>query len=81
MSVWIISLKGGSESLLIKIMGREAFFVPYTLGKTVAFSMLKEPIGYLLWVIFCDFFFLTFFLYVGKIMSYKKAVRNARYAK
>jgi hypothetical protein len=56
----------------IKIMGREAFFVPYTLGKTVAFPMLKEPIGYLLWVIFCDFFFLTFFLYVGKIMSYKK---------
>jgi hypothetical protein len=57
MSVGIISLKCGSEPLLIKIMGREAFFVPYTLGKTVAFSILKEPIRYLLWVIFCDFFF------------------------
>jgi len=36
----------------IKIMDREALLVPYILGKTVAFSMFRESIGYLLWVIF-----------------------------
>lgn len=51
----------------IKIMDREALLVPYALGRTVAFLIFREPIGYLLWVIFCDFFFfLTFSQYVGK---------------
>jgi hypothetical protein len=40
----------------IKIMDREALLVPYTLRRIVAFPMLKEPIRYLLWVVFCDFF-------------------------
>jgi hypothetical protein len=50
-------------------MDRKALLVPYTFGGTVAFSMLREPIGYLLWVVLCDFF-LTFFLYVEKGMGY-----------
>jgi hypothetical protein len=36
----------------IKIMDMKIFVVPYTLGRTIAFPMLREPIGYLLWVIF-----------------------------
>jgi hypothetical protein len=40
----------------IKIIDREAILVPYTLGRTIAFSMLREPIEYLLCVVFCDFF-------------------------
>jgi hypothetical protein len=31
----------------IKIIDREAILVPYTLGRTIAFSMLREPMGYL----------------------------------
>jgi hypothetical protein len=42
---------------------------------TIAVSMLKKPIGCLLWVFFI--IFLTFSLYVGKEMSYRKAVENA----
>jgi hypothetical protein len=45
--------------------------VPYTLGRTVAFPIFKELIGYLLWVIF-----LTFFLYIRKKSDYKEAVEN-----
>jgi hypothetical protein len=61
----------------IKIMDMEAFLVPYILGRTVAFTMLREPIGYLLWVFFVIFFFYIFFLYVGKGMCYREAVGNA----
>jgi hypothetical protein len=57
-------------------MDREALLIPYTLGRTVAFSMLKKPIGHLLWVLFCDFFF-TFFIYVEKGRGYMEAVENA----
>jgi len=45
----------------IKIMDREALLVPYTLRRIVAFSMLREPVGNRLHVIFCIFVFLTFF--------------------
>jgi hypothetical protein len=46
----------------IKIIDREAFLISYTLGKTVAFLMFKKPIGYLLWVVFCEFFFDIFLI-------------------
>jgi hypothetical protein len=60
----------------IKIMDREALLVSYALGRTVAFLMLREPIGHLLWVVFCDFFF-TFSQYVGKGRGYREAVVTA----
>jgi len=59
----------------IRIMDMEALLVPYTLGRTLAFPMLREPIGYLLCVIFCIFF--TFSLYVGKGRGYREAVVTA----
>jgi hypothetical protein len=46
-------MKEEKKIFCIKIMDREALLVP---GKTVAFSMLREPIEYLVWVVFCDFF-------------------------
>jgi len=49
----------------IKIMDMKIFVVPYTLGRTIAFSIRKESIGYLLWVVFCIFFF--FFLHFSDI--------------
>jgi hypothetical protein len=54
----------------------EVFLVSYTFGKIIAFLMLRKPIGYLLWVVFCDYF-LKFFIYVGKRMDYKKVIGNA----
>jgi hypothetical protein len=44
------------EIFCIKIINMEALLVPYTLTRTVAFSMLREPIGCLLLVIFFDIF-------------------------
>jgi hypothetical protein len=70
-------MREGRKIFCIKIMGRKALLVLCTLGRTVAFPMLREPIGYLLWVIFCDFFFFTFFLYVGKGRGYREVVGNA----
>jgi hypothetical protein len=46
----------------IKIMDKESLLVLYTLGRTVAFSMLTESIGYLLWVVFCGFFDIFFYM-------------------
>jgi hypothetical protein len=54
---------------------REALLVPYTLGRTLKFPMLRELIGYLLWVVFCDFF--DIFLFVGKGSGYREIVGNA----
>jgi hypothetical protein len=39
--------------------------------------MFRESIEYLLWVVFCDFFF-TFSIYVGKGRGYREAAVNAR---
>lgn len=47
------------EIFCIKIIDREAFLVPHTLGRILAFPMLKKMIEYL--GVFCNFF-LTFFL-------------------
>jgi hypothetical protein len=44
--------------LCIKIIDREAFLVPNTLGRIIAFPMLKKLIEYL--GVFCNFL-LTFF--------------------
>jgi hypothetical protein len=41
----------------IKIIDIEALSVLYTLGRTVAFSMFGELIGYMMWVFFMIFFF------------------------
>jgi len=41
----------------IKIMDKESLLVLYTLGRTVAFSMFGELIGYMMWVFFMIFFF------------------------
>jgi hypothetical protein len=40
--------KKEERNVCIKIMGREALLVPYTLSRTVAFIMLRESIEYLL---------------------------------
>jgi hypothetical protein len=45
------------EIICIKIVHGESHLVPYTLSRTVAFPMFREPIGYLLWVVFVIFFF------------------------
>ena len=63
------------EIICIKIVHGESLLVPYTLGRTVAFPMFREPIGYLLWVVFM--IFLTFSLYVEKGRDYRGAVGNA----
>jgi len=49
------------KTFCIKIIDKKTLLVPYTLGRSVAFSMLKKPIGYLLWIVFCDFFFFCIF--------------------
>jgi hypothetical protein len=41
---------------MIKIKHWEATVQPNALDCTVAFSGFRKHIGYLLWVIFCDFF-------------------------
>jgi hypothetical protein len=64
------------EIICIKIVHGESRLVPYTLSRTVAFPMFREPIGYLLWVVFV-IFFLTFFLYVEKGQDYRGAAGNA----
>jgi hypothetical protein len=55
-------------------MNREALLIPYVLGRTVAFLILRKPKGYLLWVFFV--ILLTFFLYIENKISYKEAVVN-----
>jgi uncharacterized membrane protein len=62
------------KTFCIKIIDKKTLLVPYTLGRSVAFSMLKKPIGYLLWIVFCDFFFFAFSLYVGKGRRYTEGV-------
>jgi hypothetical protein len=56
-------------------MDRQVCLVLYILGRSIIFSLLREPIGYLLWVFFV--IFLAFFLYVGKTMGYRENVENA----
>jgi hypothetical protein len=48
------------EFMIIIIIGN-ATVLPNASGSTVAFPMLREPLGNLMQLIFCDFF-LTFFL-------------------
>jgi hypothetical protein len=45
-------MKDERKIFCIKIMDKEVLLVPYTLGRTIAFPMLRESIVYLLWVIF-----------------------------
>jgi hypothetical protein len=40
----------------IRIMGRKALLVSYTFDKTVLFSIFRELIGYMLWLVFYNFF-------------------------
>jgi hypothetical protein len=68
----------------IKIMDREALLVFYMLGRTVTFSMHREPIRYLqlpffsfLFFFFFFFFFFSFSLYVWNRIGYRKVVENA----
>jgi hypothetical protein len=64
-------------------MDKEALLVPYTLGRTVVFLMLREPLEYMLWAVFCYIFFFFFYIFpirkikgLGKKNDYREAVEN-----
>jgi hypothetical protein len=57
-------MRDNREIFCIKIIDSKAFLVPYTLSRIIAFSILfKEPIGYLLWMVFFNFFLIFFYYF------------------